>query len=153
MTGVQTCALPIFTVNLLAGTKLGLGAIGFITANGGAGTDTITAGGANQTLIGGTKDVLNGAAAGSDTFLGTSAALNGDTIGGWTTGDVLDLTDMNAATLKALTYVAGKTSGTLTVKDGTHTSAIIFGGKTTALTNFTVIGSDGHGGTLIGFHI
>ena len=140
------------TVNLAAASKLTLGAMGFITANGAAGTDTIIASAANQTLIGGTKDILTGATNGGDIFQGATTALSGDTIGKWTTGDVLDITNLNAATLQTLAYTAGKTSGTLTVKDGTHTAAIVFSGSTTALHNFTVIGSDGHGGTLIDWH-
>ena len=124
----------------------------FITATGSAGHATIVAGGASQTLVGGMSDVLTGYTGGGDTFLGASAALNGDTINNWTTGDVLDLTDVNSATLKMLAYTAGKTSGALTVSDGTHTSTITFGGATTHLANFTIGGSDGHGGTLIDFH-
>ena len=54
---------------------------------------------------------------------------------------------MNSATLQALTYA----SNHLTVKDGTHTSVIGFN-TTETVSNFTVLGSDGHGGTLIGFH-
>ena len=69
------------TVNLVAGSRLTLGAMGFITANGGAGKETILAGGANQMLIGGAADVLTGYTGGSDIFLGASAALNGDTLG------------------------------------------------------------------------
>jgi hypothetical protein len=151
-TAVLNAADTYLTVNLAASSKLTLGALGFITANGGAGADTIIGGAANQTLIGGAADVLTGYTGGTDTFLGASAALGGDTIGNWTTGDVLDLTDMNSATLKALTYAAGKSSGKLTVNDGTHTAIITFSGAGLALHNFTVIGSDGHGGTLIDFH-
>ena len=139
------------TVNLVAGSKLTLGAMGFITANGGAGKETILAGGANQTLIGGTTDVLTGYTGGSDTFLGASAALNGDTLGNWTTGDVIDLTDMNSSSLKALTFSGGK----LGVSDGTHTDAITVkavGTATLTVGNFVVLGTDGHGGTLIGWH-
>ena len=138
-------------VNLVAGSRLTLGAMGFITANGGAGKETILAGGANQTLIGGTTDVLTGYTGGSDTFLGASAALNGDTLGNWTTGDMIDITDMNSATLKALTFSGGK----LGASDGTHTDAITVkavGTGTLTVGNFVVLGTDGHGGTLIGWH-
>ncbi len=58
---------------------------------------------------------------------------------------------MNSATLKALAFKSGK----LTVTDGTHTDVLTIKGLTTvtlALTNFSVLGSDGHGGTMIGFH-
>jgi len=150
-TAILNAADTHLTVNLLAGSKLTLGAMGFITANGSAGTDTITAGAANDTLIGGTGDQLVGFASGNDTFYGASTALNGDKITNWTTGDIIDLTNMNSATLKALVYKAGASSGVLTVQDGTHTAAITFESKTLTSSNFTVIGSDGHGGTSIGF--
>jgi hypothetical protein len=139
------------TVDLAASSKLTLGKLGFISANGGAGADTILAGAANQTLIGGAADVLTGYTGGSDTFYGASAALNGDIVGNWTSGDVIDLTDMNAATLKALAYTDSSKTGTLTVQDGTHSAAIIFSTGTLSLANFTVLGADGHGGTLIGY--
>jgi hypothetical protein len=140
------------TVQLDAATVLTTGKLGFITVNGGNGGDTITASGGNQTLIGGTGDVLNGYSGGGDTFTGASAALNGDTIGKWATGDVIDLTDMNSATLMALSFATSKTAGTLTVSDGTHTAALNFSTTSLALHNFTVAGSDGHGGTLIDWH-
>ena len=65
---------------------------------------------------------------------------------------MIDLTDMNNSSLKPLMYTPGKTSGVLTIGDGTHTSQITFSGSTTQLHNFTVVGSDGHGGTFINFH-
>jgi hypothetical protein len=131
---------------------LTLGKLGFITASGAAGHDTLIAGGANQTLVGGAADVLTGSPLGSTSFLGSSAALNGDMLGNWTTGDVIDLTDMNSTTLKALAYVAGSTAGTLTVSDGTHSAAILFSSTTLGAGNFTVLGNDGGSGTLIGYH-
>lgn len=139
------------TVKLDAATRLTLSKLAFLTADGSNGGDTLIAAGTSQTLIGGTGDILSGFAGGSDTFLGTSAGLNGDRIGSWTTGDVIDLTDMNSATLKALTFSSGK----LGVSDGVHSSSIVVQGLTgVTLTagNFTVLGSDGNGGTVIGFH-
>ncbi len=150
-TVVLNAADTYLTVNLLAASKLTAGAMGFITVNGGAGTDTIVAGAANDVLIGGKSDALTGFASGGDTFYGASAALNGDKITNWTTGDMIDLTDMNSATLHALSYKTVGTTGTLTVTDGTHTSAIVFESNALTLSDFTVIGSDGHSGTLIGF--
>ena len=124
------------------------GALGFITAIGSAGADTLTAGGANQTLTGGAgADTLAGATAGGDTFSDTAAGLNGDRIMNWTTGDVIDLQTIVAANLHPLTFA----SGTLDVTDGTTLAAISFTGAV-ALSNFTVLGSDGHGGTLLGYH-
>ncbi len=150
-TATLNAADTYLTVDLAASSKLVLDKLGFITANGGAGSDTIVAEAANQTLVGGTADVLTGFSGGSDTFLGASAALNLDTIGNWTTGDVIDLTDMNSATLQALSYVKSTKTGTLTVQDGTHTSAITFSTGALSVANFVVIGGDGHGGTLIGY--
>jgi hypothetical protein len=137
------------TVNLAASSRLTMGKLGFITTNGAAGKDTIIAGAANQTLIGGAADVLTGYTGGTDSFVGTAAGLNGDTIGNWTTGDVLDITNMANATLGKfasgkLTVTNGSVTDTLTVKGVT--------GTTHTLNNFTVIGSDGNGGTLIGWH-
>ena len=139
------------TVKLNAATHLTLDTLGYITANGGNGGDTIIAGGANQTLFGGASDVLTGSTAGTDRFVGASAALNGDTLGNWTTGDVIDLTDMNYQTVQALGFTAGSSKDTLTVKDGTHTSAILFTGSGLTSANFYVVGNDGSGGTLIGW--
>jgi hypothetical protein len=146
---VLNAADTYLAVNLLAGSKLTMGKLGFISANGAAGTDTITAGAANQTLIGGKGDVLTGYTGGGDLFRGATAALNGNSIANWTTGDTLDITDMANAvigklTAGKLTIGNGSQSDTLTVKGVT--------GVTLAATNFTVIGSDGNGGTLIGWH-
>ena len=140
------------TVQLSGASKLTLGGMGFIHAIGSAAVDTITAGASNQTLTGnGGKDTLIGYTGGSDTFLDTSAHLNGVTLGNWTTGDVIDLTDMNAGTLKALKFAGGK----LIVADGTHTATLTVsgtGGSTLSVSNFVTLGADGHGGTLIGYH-
>jgi hypothetical protein len=137
------------TVNLAAGTRLTMGTLSFISANGAAGTDTITAGAANQTLIGGKGDVLTGYTGGADSFAGITAGLNGDSIGNWTTGDTLDITDMANASIRTfaggkLTVGNGSLSDTLAVKGVT--------GTTLSIANFTVIGQDGSGGTLIGWH-
>jgi hypothetical protein len=139
------------TVLLDGATRLTLDKLGFITANGGNGGDTIIGGAANQTLIGGAKDALTGYASGGDTFTGSSSALNGDVLANWTTGDVLDLTNVNSATLLPLTYASGK----LTVSDGTDKSVFTVKGTTgvtLTLASFTVVGNDGHGGTLIDWH-
>jgi Ca2+-binding RTX toxin-like protein len=137
------------SVQLGAVVKLTLGKLGFITVNGGNGGDTIVAGAANQTLIGGTSDVLTGFAGGGDVFSGASAALSGDTLGNWTTGDVIDLTDMSASA--TLSYAGTTKSGKLTVSDGVHSSVISFSGSFTAA-NFGSPISDGQNGVLIGYH-
>ena len=136
------------SVKLDAAGTLKLGALGFITATGSAGADTLIAGGANQTLTGGAGlDTLAGAAVGGDIFADTAAGLNGDRIMNWTTGDGIDLQDIVAANLHALTFASGR----LGVTDGTASATITFTG-TVALSNFTIIGSDGHGGTLLRYH-
>jgi hypothetical protein len=136
------------TVRLDAAGTLKLSTLSFITAIGSAGNDTITALGANQTLTGGLgTDTLIGYTGGADIFADTAAGLSGDTIHNWTTGDVIDISNINAANVHALTFSAN----TLGVTDGTTSTAIKF---TTglALSNFSVLGSDGHGGILIGYH-
>ncbi len=137
------------SVQLGAKVKLTLGKLGFITVNGGNGGDTIVAGAGNQTLIGGTADVLTGFAGGGDVFSGASAALSGDTLGNWTTGDVINLTDMSASA--TLSYAGTRKSGKLTVSDGVHSSFISFTGDFTAA-NFASPISDGQNGVLIGYH-
>jgi hypothetical protein len=136
------------TVQLLGATKLTLDKLQFITANGGNGGDTIIAGAANQTLIGGAADVLTGYSGGSDLFSGATAALNGDTIGDWTTGDAIDLTDMS--TSATLSYAGNTKSGKLTVSSGSLKAVISFTGDYT-LSNFARPVSDGHGGALIAY--
>ncbi len=134
------------TVQLGGTTKLTLDKLQFITANGGNGGDTIIAGAANQTLIGGAADVLTGYSGGGDLFSGATAALNGDTIGNWATGDSIDLTDMSASA--TLSYAGNTKSGKLTVSSGSLKAVISFTGDYT-LSNFAKPVTDGHGGALI----
>ncbi len=138
------------TVRLDAAAHLGLGGLGFITAVGAAsGGDTLTAGGANQTLqsIGG-NDTLVGSAAFGDTFLGTSAGLAGDTIKGFGGSDAIDISDMMSGSTQP--YVFNPATGALTVTDGTHSVTLTMSGSYTA-GSFAAPASDGHGGTLIRF--
>ncbi len=138
------------TVQLSAATHLGLGALGFITAIGAAGaSSTITAGGAHQTLesIGG-NDTLVGAASFGDTFLGTSAGLNGDTISGFGGSDVIDITDLASASVHP--YVFNASTSRLTVTDGSHSVTLHFVGSYSAA-SFAAPVSDGQSGTLIKF--
>jgi hypothetical protein len=139
------------TVKLDAATNLGLGTAAFITAMGAAaGKDTLTAGGANQTLesLGG-SDTLVGSAAFGDTFLGTAAGFTGDVIKNFGGSDVIDFTDIMAATFKALTYTGTATSGKLVVTDGSHSGSVTLAGSYTKAS--FVVGTDAHGGTLISF--
>jgi hypothetical protein len=162
-TGANTTTLEITTggtitlnaadtylnVKLDAATLLYTDRLSYITVNGGNGGDTIKAEGANQTLIGGVGDTLYGYGTGSTEFIGASTALNGNEIVYWATGDVIDLTDINSASVKPLTYAGGK----LTVSDGTHSATItVINSTALALHNFVIAGSDGNGGTLIDYH-
>jgi len=106
---------------------------------------------AGQTLTAGPGIwTLSGFAGGGDTFVGTAAALDADTIQNWASADTLDLTDMGFATAHlAVTGIAG--GGTLAVGDGSHSTDIAFGGAVTSA-NFVLLGNDGHGGTLIGWY-
>jgi hypothetical protein len=138
-------------VKLDAASNLSLSTATFITAEGAAaGGDTITAGGASQTLesLGG-KDTLVGAASYGDTFLGASAGFAGDTIKTFGGTDTIDITDMLYASLKPLTYSGNTTSGKLGIADGTHSVSLTMSGSYT-LGSFAP-SSDGHGGTLISF--
>ena len=136
-------------VDLTSATNLTLSQMSFITAVGSTGNDTITAMAQGQTLTGGGgTDTLNGYSGFGDVFSDTSAHLNTTTIGNFGGSDLIDLTDMNSATIQPLAFNTG--TETLTVTDGTHTSNIKFIGGYT-LSDFAVVGSDGHSGTLVGY--
>ena len=136
------------TVKLDLAGKLTLSAMGFITAVGSAGADNITAMATGQTLTGGAGlDTLTGYGGGGDTFSDTATGLSGDTVNNWAVGDTIDLTNVVAANLKALTFAAGA----LMVTDGAVSASIKFGAGA-ALANFNALGADGHGGTLLGYH-
>jgi len=92
---------------------------------------------------------LSGCAGGGDVFIGSASAFNGETIQNWATADTLDLTNIGFATVH-LCYAGSAGGGTLTVADGTHAAAIGFAGALTSA-NFGVLGSDGGGGTVIGW--
>jgi hypothetical protein len=138
------------TVKLDAATNLHLGTLGFISVTGSTGNDVLTAGAANQTLIGGGgANTLNGATGGGDVFEDTSAHFSADTVVNWTTGDMLDLTDMSPT--GSLSYSGNSTSGKLTVSDGSHSATITFKGNFTT-SNFSTLVTDTHGGSLVTYH-
>ena len=118
-------------------------------------SDSLIAGGANQILTGGGagKIAFTGSSAGSDTFKDTAALFNHDTLAGFgDNGDVIDLTDMNNAALKPLSWSQStSSSGTLTVSDGVHTAAITLLGQYMA--SAFQPGSDGGVGTAITYHV
>jgi hypothetical protein len=118
-------------------------------------SDSLIAGGADQILTGGGagKVEFTGSSAGYDTFKDTSALFNHDTIAGFGyNGDVIDLTDMNAANIKPLSWSQNTGgSGTLTVSDGVHTAAITLLGQYMASAFHPA--SDGGMGTAITYPI
>jgi Ca2+-binding RTX toxin-like protein len=137
------------TVQLDAASNLTLNGQTNLTVQGSSGTDTITAGAKNQTIVdNGLDDLLNGFINGGDTFLGTSSHLNGSTVGNFTAkGDTLDLTDMAVVSGKStvtFTENAANTAATLVITDGTHNATIQLLGQFMAA-GFGV-NSDGNGG-------
>ena len=118
---------------------------------GSAGPDTLSATGPGQILTGGAGvDTLVGYSGYGDIFSDTAAGLDGDTIINFGGSDVIDVTDLLPAATKPLAYVDHGGSGTLSVTDGTQSASINFAGSYSAR-NFTLLGTDGHGGTLIGY--
>ena len=118
----------IASVKLDAATSLQLNGIGFLHAIGSDGDDTIKAGGINQTLTGGKgSDTLAGFTGGSDTFLDTSAGLNGDTIKGFVANDRIDISDLGFAAAK-LTAAANGDNTVLTLQSGTTTTTFTMTG-------------------------
>ncbi len=131
------------TVQLDAPSMLNLSGLGFITAIGSAGADTIVAGGTNQTLTGGGgDDTLVGYAGFGTTFGDTASNLNGSTIKNFGGNDAIDFNDMLPGSA-----VLGFAAGLLTVSGGGSTSAIALPGDFTAA-NFH-LGADLHGGTMV----
>jgi hypothetical protein len=138
------------TVVLDAATNLTLSKMSFVTAVGEVSGNTIKAGAINQT-VGGTSggDTLVGYSGFGDTFLGTTAGLNGDTIhdfggmGSYT--DVIDVTNLSPSA--SLTYTGDTTRGILTLNDGSNsTTMTLFGDYNQS--NFQ-IETDGHNGSFI----
>ncbi len=125
---------------------------GLVVSDQSTGLDTLTAGGANQTLTGGAAghETMVGSSAGSDTFKNTAALFNGDTIVGFgAANDVIDLTNLTF-TGQTPQFVQNGSSGTLSITDGTHSAAITLFGQ------FAAAGfqaqSDGASGTDIIYH-
>jgi hypothetical protein len=122
-------------------------------------SDSLAAGGANQTLTGGGAGKLTMTGATDTIFENTSTLLNGDTIKNFAMGDTIDLTDLGFAsqgtgagqTSLGFTENAQHTAGTLAVLvGGTQKAAITLTGTFVA-SNFS-IGSNGVTGTDIGYH-
>ncbi|MCX7384159.1 MAG: hypothetical protein NT133_22685 [Alphaproteobacteria bacterium] len=138
-------------VKLDAATNLTLNGMAFVSAIGQVQGNTIIAGAAGQTLGGiAGKDTLIGFPGFGNTFLGTAVGLNNDTIGNFGGSDIIDITNMNFATLQPLAYAAGVGKGVLTISDGTRTDKITLTGSYT-VANF-LAAADGAGGTAINWH-
>jgi hypothetical protein len=137
------------TVQLDKAGTLTLNKATFINAIVEASGSTLTAADTSQTLssaAGG--DSLIGYAKFGDTFSGSSAGLNTDTITNFGGNDVIDVNDLIFGSLKD-SYSGNATQGTLTLSDGTHNLAITMVGSYT-LSSFH-FGTDGHSGTDITF--
>ncbi|WP_428542546.1 beta strand repeat-containing protein [Rhodopila sp.] len=118
---------------------------------GSAGYDTLNATANNQTLtpLGGNDLLGAGSFTGID-FKDTSADLTGATITAFGTSSMIDLTDMNVATV-SVGYISGVGGlGTLSVADGTHAASIGLMGNALPPGYFTA-GSDGAAGTSVQF--
>jgi autotransporter passenger strand-loop-strand repeat protein len=94
--------------------------------------DTITLGGQSQTVTGGAGGLtVNLSSSGEDTVSDTTALFAGMTISNFATpGNILDLTDLNAASTVAMfTENNAGTAGTLSLNDGSHTASITLLGQ------------------------
>ena len=112
---LQTIGTPPVQPSLIVGT---------------VGSDTLFATANNQTLTGlGGSDTFSGGGFTGVNFKDTSANLNGSTINGFVTSDVIDLTDMSptASVTYQPAYYANYSwmPGNLTVKDATHSTTIL----------------------------
>jgi hypothetical protein len=92
--------------------------------------------------------------AGEAIFAGTAGTLQLDssagftgTVAGMTGHDMLDLRDINFATIQTPRFTGTSSGGTLTVTDGSHTANIALLGNYMA--SSFVASSDGHGGTSV----
>ena len=134
------------TALLASAGVLGLSGMGFVTADAEKAGSTIVAKAAGQTLTSlAGSDTLIGFSGFGDTFLGTSAGLNLDTISGFGGVEAIDLTDLLPTEEPA--YSGSATSGKLTLSDGTHAATITMEGNfSQALFH---IGTDHSGGSLI----
>lgn len=129
-------------------TNLMLSPMQFVGASGSAGS-TITALGANQTLLGGAGDTLIGSTAFGDLFKGTAASMNHDIIRNFGGSDQIDITNILASKVTKLTWTPGTGGGVLSLSDGTHGTAVKIQGNYAASSfDFT---TDNETGTLIKF--
>jgi len=137
---------------------------------GAGGYELVQSGGTAQSAVisGGTLEVASGGILdgvrfeGGTLVLDSSASLQGLLVAGFGEGsapDQIDLKDIAFGTTTkknpthfSFTEAANGTSGTLTVTDGFHTASLLLAQYAAAFTsNNFVLGSDGHGGTIVDF--
>jgi Ca2+-binding RTX toxin-like protein len=135
ITNIQTVKLEQaahFTANGLSG----------LTIIGSSGADTITAGGARQTLTGdGGADTLIGYVGGGDTFSDTASHLGQAAIQGFVAGDVIDITNLRLS--KTVATTVSWASGVLTITQGATTDHIALTGSFTGAFAATSDGKTG----------
>jgi hypothetical protein len=120
--------------------------------------DTLRAGGPNQTLTGGAAGKLTFIGATDTIFQDPAAALDGDSIQNFLSGDLIDLTDLGYAapgsgagqTSLSFTENAAGTAGSLAVMIGGVKKSLITLSGSFDVSRFSV-SSDGSGGTYIGY--
>jgi len=130
-----------------------------VVQSGGTAHSTVISGGTLEVASGGILDGVR--FEGGTLVLDASAGQHGLLVAGFGQGgamDAIDLKDIAFGTTKqnqthlSFTEAANGTSGTLTVTDGFHTANLLLAqyGATLTSNNF-VLGSDGHGGTIVDF--
>jgi hypothetical protein len=92
--------------------------------------------------------VLSDAGGLGATFQGMLAEFANELIAGFSTKDVIDITDLNSATA-SVSYAGSGSAGVLYLTDGTQSGELYLSGH---LTNGTFhVASDAHGGARIAF--
>ena len=140
-------ATNVATVKLDAASMLGLNGMAFMTAIAATSGSTIIAGGTNQTLTSTAgAATLFGYAGGGDTFRGSAAGLNGDTIQGLVASDSIDIT--NLAFAHAVLSVAASGGNTVVTATSGGTSTVFTLAGDYSASGF-MLASDGVTGTVI----
>jgi autotransporter passenger strand-loop-strand repeat protein len=116
-----------------------------LVSSGGTAVATRISGGTLEVAAGGTASDLVFSSGG--TLQLDSGAHLGGSISGFHLGDAIDLPGLAFTSSTTLSWTQKKTSGVLTVKDGSQTQSFTLVGSYT-VSNFTAT-ADGHGGTLI----
>lgn len=140
-------------INLEAGTSLMLQPVSFVTVTT-AGADTVTAAAVGQTILLGTRaagvgnDTLIGFDGAGDTFAGTLAQWQGETLQNFLSGDLIDITDFSPQTAAAQ-LVQAFANGFETIQFGSGSSSTDINFTANLATSSFIFASDGHGGTFV----